>query len=112
MKLKTIADQLDLDNLEWVPGLFEETFSDIARIHAPFVLAHIDCDIYDSMKYSYNAVKHFMVPGGYIVFDDPLFGTCLGAFQAVEDEVIRKDGLSAEQVYPHLVYRYPPLAED
>jgi hypothetical protein len=45
--------------------------------------------------------------GGYIVFDDPLFGSCLGAFQAVEELLIRRDGHSAEQVYPHLLYRYP-----
>jgi len=108
-EIQNYARSLNLDNLHLVPGLFEDTFSAIASLQAPFNLVHLDCDIYDSLKYSYNAVKHYMVPGGYLVFDDPLFGTCLGAFQAVEDEVIRKDGLSAEQVYPHLVYRYPPL---
>jgi predicted O-methyltransferase YrrM len=108
-EIKRSTEALGLDNLEFVPGLFEDTFPQVARREAPFCMAHIDCDIFDSLLYSYNAVKPLMAPGGYIVFDDPLYGSCLGAFQAVEQEVIRKDNLSAEQVYPHLVYRYPPL---
>jgi hypothetical protein len=41
------------------------------------------------------------------VFDDPLVSSCLGAFEVIESLVIRRDGLYAEQVYPHLVYRTP-----
>ncbi|MGC8908947.1 MAG: hypothetical protein ACP5M0_16110 [Desulfomonilaceae bacterium] len=44
-----------------------------------------------------------------MIFDDPLYGSCLGAFEAVEELVIRNDGLHAEQAFPHLVYRYSPL---
>jgi hypothetical protein len=33
--------------------------------------------------------------------------TCLGAIEAVEDLLIRRDSLNAEQVWPHLVFRAP-----
>ena len=51
-----------------------------------------------------------MVPEGYIVFDDPLHGSCLGAMQAIEETLLHEDRLFAEQMYPHPVYRYPPVA--
>jgi len=48
-----------------------------------------------------------MVPGGYIVLDDALFSSCLGATEVVEDLMIRRDGLNSEQIYPHYVFRAP-----
>lgn len=50
-----------------------------------------------------------MSAGAHIVFDDPLHGSCLGAFDAVQELLIRELGLTAEQGYPHLVFRYPAL---
>ncbi len=50
-------------------------------------------------------MKKYLVPGAYIVFDDPLYGHCLSAFEAVEDRLVQRDRLHAEQVYPHLVFR-------
>ena len=35
-----------------------------------------------------------MVNGGYVVFDDAAVSSCLGATEAVEDLVIRRDGLN------------------
>jgi hypothetical protein len=46
-----------------------------------------------------------MMPGGYIAFDDACFSSCLGATEAVEEFLIRRDGLHAEQIYPHFVFR-------
>lgn len=99
-----------LVNLHFVPGLFEDTAQGVLKTCPPVILAHIDCDIYSSVAYAYDVLKRYIFEGGgYLVFDDPLFGSCLGAFQAVEELVIRRDCLSAEQVFPHLVYRYPPM---
>ena len=70
-------------------------------------LSHIDCDLYDGVMASYEGSRTKMVPDGYIVFDDPLVSSCLGALEAIESLVIRRDGLYAEQVFPHLVYRAP-----
>jgi len=46
-----------------------------------------------------------MVPGGYIVFDDATTSSCIGATAVVEDDVIRRDGLNSEQIFPHFVFR-------
>jgi hypothetical protein len=46
-----------------------------------------------------------MVPGGYMVFDDATYSSCLGATEAVETLAIRRDGLNSEQIYPHFVFR-------
>jgi hypothetical protein len=46
-----------------------------------------------------------MVPGGYLVFDDATVSSCLGATEAVEQILIRRDGLSSEQIFPHFVFR-------
>ncbi|MGD0002035.1 MAG: hypothetical protein ABSE21_18210, partial [Bryobacteraceae bacterium] len=71
----------------------------------PVLLAHIDCDIQSAVAYAYDAVKPRMAEGGYIVFDDAHSPSCLGATEAVEDLVIRRDGLSCEQIAPHFVFR-------
>jgi hypothetical protein len=90
-----------------VKGLFSETVIATLPSIGPVRLSHIDCDLYDAVRVSYDGCKSQTVPGGYIVFDDPLISTCLGAFEAIEELVIRRDGLHAEQVFPHLVYRMP-----
>jgi hypothetical protein len=46
-----------------------------------------------------------MIPGGYLVFDDATVSSCLGATEAVEDLLIRRDGLNSEQIFPHFVFR-------
>jgi len=70
-------------------------------------LVHIDCDLRDSVGYAYNASRPFMVPCGYIVFDDATTSTCLGATEIVEELAIRRDGLFSEQIWPHYVFRAP-----
>ena len=102
------CSEIGVTNLVPVKGFFSETIPSALPKIGPVRLAHIDCDLYQSVAESYDGVKPFMVPGGYIVFDDPLLSSCLGAFEAVEELVIRRDGLHAEQASPHLVYRAPP----
>ena len=94
-----------LDNLSFVEGAFADTLPkalpDIARV----ALMHVDCDIYDGVIDSYELTKPYFSPNAYLIFDDPLVPTCIGAFEAVEELLVRRDGLHAEQIYPHLVYR-------
>jgi hypothetical protein len=88
--------------VDTVPGALNE----IQRVS----LAHIDCDVKDAEVFTYDQTKPFMIPGGYFVFDDPLVPTYIGAFEAVEESRVVRDGLHAEQIFPHKVYRYPPLS--
>lgn len=97
------------DWVEPVQGVFSDTFPGLVSDGRRIALAHIDCDIYAGVKYAIVAVKPHMVDEGYLVFDDPLHGSCLGAMQAIEETLLHEDKLFAEQMYPHPVYRYPPL---
>jgi len=103
------ANTLGLDNVRLVKGLFAETAPAILSEAKQVRLAHIDCDIYDAVRYAYDIVKLAMVPGGYFVFDDSTTPSCLGATEAVEELVVRRDGLLSEQIWPHHVFRAPGL---
>jgi hypothetical protein len=106
--LKQARDEEGLDNLILLRGLFQDTVKLIAPEERRFFLSHIDCDIYESVVFSTEFAKRHAVYGSHIVFDDPLSSDCLGAMQAME-ECLSHQGLFAEQAYPHLVFRYPPL---
>jgi len=94
-----------LSNLELVVGRFEDTAADALKRIGPVALAHIDSDIYSAITCSYDAVKGSMVRGGYFVFDDATVSSCIGATEAVEEWVIGRDGLHAEQISPQFVFR-------
>jgi hypothetical protein len=96
-----------LDNLHLIEGRFEESAPGVISRNGPFALAHIDCDIHSAVAYSYDAIKPAMVKGGYVVFDDATVSSCIGATEVVESLVIRRDGLSSEQIHPHFVFRSP-----
>lgn len=104
-ELRAFAAANGLDNLEIVKGRFEDTAQGVLERAGRIALAHIDCDILPSVRYSYEVVKPWMVEGGYMVFDDAAMSSCIGATEVVEDLVIRRDGLNSEQIYPHYVFR-------
>jgi hypothetical protein len=96
-----------LQNLKFVKGYFEETAGATLQQQGSVAFCHIDCDIRSAVEYAYETTRPHMVPGGYWVFDDPLVADCVGAAEAVEDLLIRRDGLNSEQLYPHYVFREP-----
>lgn len=102
--MRAAAKLEGLDNLVSEKGLFQATFPIVAGTVAAFGLAQIDCDIFSSVHYCQNAVWPKMCKGGYLVFDDALTASCLGATEAVEDFIIAH-GLHAEQAFPHFVFR-------
>ncbi len=106
-ELRSYVDTEGLQNLHFIQGRFEDTarstLSEVGRIS----FCHIDCDLRAAIECAYELAKPHMVPGGYWVFDDPLVATCLGATEAVEDLLIRRDGLNSEQICPHYVFREP-----
>jgi hypothetical protein len=96
-------------HVETVRGRFDETLPGILARGGRVGLSHIDCDIYEPIKFVVRTAAPAMVPASHIVFDDPLHGSCLGAFDAVQELLIREMNLTAEQAYPHLVFRCSPL---
>lgn len=105
--IRAATECYGLDNLILVKGQFSETLSEALVQIGPISLNHIDCDLYESVTTAYDGPKGNYVPGCYLVFDDPLEPSCIGAYEAVETLVIRRDGLHAEQVFPHMIYRHP-----
>jgi predicted O-methyltransferase YrrM len=103
-EIQAAAKAAGLDNIEFVKGLFQVTFPGVASNVASFGLAHIDCDILSGVQYCQNAVWPKMCAGGYVVFDDALTASCLGAMEAVENLIMTR-GLHSEQVSPHFVFR-------
>jgi predicted O-methyltransferase YrrM len=94
-----------LANLHLVRGAFEQTAAQLVAEKGPFALAHIDCDIHSAVVLAYDTVKPAMVSGGYLVFDDATVSSCIGATEAIESLVVRRDGLHSEQIFPHFVFR-------
>ena len=107
-ELRRHAAAIGLGNVEFVQGLFEDPAPALLAGISAVSLAHIDCDIYSAVRYSYEICKPRMLPGGYYVFDDALYSSCIGATEAVEEYVIGQDGLRSEQIFPHFVFRSWP----
>lgn len=97
------------DHVQTVKGEFGATLPGVLAHGGRIGLVHVDCDIYEPIKYVVRACLPRMATAAHVVFDDPLHGSCLGAFDAVQELMIRELALTAEQVYPHLVFRCPPL---
>jgi hypothetical protein len=106
-ELRQFAQQHHVTNLDFVQGRFEDTAAPLLARIGSVALAHIDSDTYGSVAFAYDAVRPHMVPGGYLAFDDATVSSCLGATEAVESLLIRRDGLNAEQIWPHFVFRAP-----
>jgi len=102
---KARAAEMGLDNIHFVKGRIEHTFPALAK-HLKFGLAHIDVDIYEAVKFAQSAVWPVLVPGGYLVYDDPDHWACLGAAKAADEFKIDTQIIS-EQVWPHWVFRKP-----
>ncbi len=109
-EIEAVRDRAGLQNIHLVKGLFEDTAQDLLKTTGPVALAHIDCDIYSAVRFSYECVRPHMVPMGYLVLDDATTSSCIGATEVVEDILIRRDGLNSEQIFPHFVFRAPGSA--
>lgn len=92
------------EHLVFVRGRFEDTLPTLCS-DRKFALVHVDCDIYEAVKFVLATIDSRLEEGAYVVFDDPLTSTCLGALEAVEETYVQARGLLAEQAYPHLVFR-------
>ncbi len=106
-EVRQCAASVGLDNIIFCQGLFEKTTESALMEAGAIALAHIDCDLRSAVAFAYETARPFMVPGGYLVFDDATVSSCIGAAEAVEEYVIRRDGLHSEQVFPHYVFRAP-----
>ena len=68
-----------------IKGLYQDTL----RIDEPVMLAHIDCDWYDSVKLCLERIAPHMVNGGVMVIDD--YHHYSGCRQAVKEFMLQHD---------------------
>jgi hypothetical protein len=106
-ELRRYVESVGVRNVTFVQGYFEDTAAAVLEQRQCVSFCHIDCDIRSAVEYAYDTTRPYMVPGGYWVFDDPFTPDCIGAAEAVEDLLIKRDGLNSEQLYPHYVFREP-----
>lgn len=66
-----------------IKGFIPDTFNKIPEVQVAF--AHIDVDIYQSVKDCCEYLYPKMEPGGFMVFDDYGFKSCPGARMAVDE---------------------------
>jgi len=74
---------LDGDQVEVFKGFIPGTF-DAVRNHE-FAFAHVDVDIYQSIKDCCEFIYPRLNPGGWIVFDDYGFPSCAGGRRAIDE---------------------------
>lgn len=85
---------VDEESVHLVPGLFEESWPrlDVDKV----ALVHVDCDWYDPVRYSLNAVSDRLEVGGIVVIDDyyDYEGCRAGVeeFFAERDDFVFEDG--------------------
>ncbi len=103
-EVSDFAKKAGLDNIVFVKGFFEDTLPAILEQNTTFGIAHIDCDIYPAVSYSQEAIYPNLSPGGYFVYDDATVSSCIGATQAVEEFIIKRNQHS-EQIWPQFVLR-------
>ena len=73
----------DCPNAKIVKGFFPESGKHLDN--TKFCFAHIDVDIYESVKSSSEFIYHRMVPAGIIIYDDYGFYSCPGTKIAVDE---------------------------
>jgi hypothetical protein len=102
--IRFVAEQMGLDNVEFVKGLIQDTAPSVYARAGAIGLAHIDVVLHSAVEYAQDSVWSVMATGGYLVYDDATEPTCPGATRAVEQMIAGRD-LSMEQIYPHIVLR-------
>ena len=79
-----LMDRLQLDNTRILAGIFPDQTGDVIA-DLRFALCHIDVDVYQSARDSFNWVWSRLEPGGVVVFDDYGFANCDGVTKLVND---------------------------
>lgn len=81
--LRQFGLEPDKDNINFIPGLFEDTL----KPAGPIAFAHVDCDWYDSVKVCIERISPLLSPGALIVFDD--YSSYSGCRRAVDEWLAR-----------------------
>lgn len=73
-------------------GVFPDTAAELDPKER-FVMVHVDCDLYRSVRACCELFFPRLQPNGVIVFDDYHHESCLGAKKAVDEFFVNRPGL-------------------
>jgi O-methyltransferase len=73
------------ERLHLHPGWFQETVPAVAPSIERIAVLHLDGDWYDSTRVCLEALRHRVVPGGFVVIDD--YGCYEGCRRAVDEQL-------------------------
>ncbi|WP_205672438.1 TylF/MycF/NovP-related O-methyltransferase [Ammoniphilus sp. YIM 78166] len=76
---KSFGFPIDKNNIHLIKGLFQDTLI----LNDPVVLAHLDCDWYDSVSVCLERIVPLLVKGGKLIIDD--YYTWSGCYKAVNE---------------------------
>jgi O-methyltransferase len=82
-----------MDKVEIVVGLFEDTFP--TAEDRPTALLHVDSDLYEPVRLTFEKFYSQIPPGGFVVIND--YGTFKGSKEAT-DEFLAEQGVDLEPV--------------
>lgn len=85
--LAKVKDNLkEFELTSYYPGWIPERFQDVADLKFSFV--HIDVDLFEPTRDSFEFFYSRLSPGGVMVVDDYAFSTCPGATKAVDELLV------------------------
>ena len=100
--VKQIIDELELDNVKLLPGIFPDETSRMITAKE-FRLCHIDVDVYQSAKDAVEWLWPKLVVGGLIIFDDYGWEGCDGVRKFVNEERKKQDRLVFYNLNGHAI---------
>ncbi|RKZ16770.1 methyltransferase [bacterium] len=100
--VRGLADALDLNNIELHRGIFPDDVTGDLDGHR-FRFAHIDVDVYESGRRSFEWLWPRMPAGGIVVFDDFGFSTTRGIAQLCHELESRTDAVVLQNLNGHAV---------
>ena len=95
-ELKNSFIEDGLDNVQFVGGLFEESFPKLSK--EEFCFAHVDADLYVSTKQCIEFLKDRIILGGIIYFDDYNSEHWPGATAAI-NEMLGEENITKLHTY-------------
>lgn len=100
--VSALATRLGLDNVMVLKGMFpQDTGVQIDRCR--FRFCHIDVDVYDSARQTFEWVWPRLLTGGIVVFDDYGFYSCTGVARFVDEMRGLADRLVIYNVNGHAI---------
>jgi len=93
------------DRVQVYDGWIKDTLSNVAN--NKFSLVYIDVDLYEPTKLATEFFWNRIVSGGYIIYDDYMWGSTIGVTRYINDSFPDKFLFNHYFVYPQLGIRKP-----